>query len=263
MNVKEKLSKVRWAVAARSACFVLLAYLIGATGTTSVIAQYNAESRIIGEALAPYSLQAKTSLTPEEIREAEERLSGIGYWTGPVDGEFDVGSRHAFVAFQKVEGRERTGELTAEELQALRNARRPKPLEGGYSHIEVDLKRQVLFVVDDSGTVTKILPVSSGNRKLFTSEGWTRRAVTPTGRFTVLRKIAGWRKSALGLLYYPLYIIGGVAIHGSLAIPAYPASHGCIRIPLFAAKELYEMTPIGTPVIVHDGALPPQEPDIP
>ncbi len=187
----------------------------------------------------------------------------IGYWTGPVDGVFDDGSRHALIAFQKVEGRKRTGQLTSEELQALRSARRPAPLEGRYSHIEIDLNRQVLFIVDGSGKVTKILPVSSGNGKLFTSEGRTRRAITPRGRFAVLRKIEGWRKSPLGLLYYPLYIVGGVAVHGSLLVPAYPASHGCIRIPLFAAKEFSETTAIGTPVIVHDGSLPEEEPDIP
>ena len=43
------------------------------------------------------------------------------------------------------------------------------------------------------------------------------------------------------------------AIHGSLSVPAYPASHGCVRIPMFAAREFSEMAPIGTPVIVYDG----------
>jgi lipoprotein-anchoring transpeptidase ErfK/SrfK len=56
------------------------------------------------------------------------------------------------------------------------------------------------------------------------------------------------------LLYYPNYISGGVAIHGSLSVPAQPASHGCIRIPMFAAKEFSQIIPIGMKVIVHDGA---------
>jgi lipoprotein-anchoring transpeptidase ErfK/SrfK len=123
--------------------------------------------------------------------------------------------------------------------------------ETGYAHVEIDLSRQRLFVVDDSGGVVKTLPVSSGNGKWFTSEGRTRRAITPTGRFTVLRKIAGWRKSPLGMLYYPSYIIEGVAIHGSRSVPSRPASHGCIRIPMSAAKEFSDMTPIGTVVLVY------------
>ena len=192
-------------------------------------------------------------MSTEEIREAEQRLSDLGYWTGPIDGVLDGGSRQALIAFQKVEGRQRSGKLTQEELQALRTGKRPLCRESGYSHIEIDLARQVLFAVDVSGLVSNVLPVSTGTGKLFTSEGRTRRAVTPCGRFTVSHKIAGWRKSPLGLLYYPNYIVGGIAIHGNPSVPVYPASHGCIRIPMFAAKQFSEMTPIGTEVIVHDG----------
>ena len=131
-------------------------------------------------------------------------------------------------------------------------ARQPQaPLETGYAHVEIDLSRQRLFVVDDSGRVVKILPISSGSGKLFTSQGRTRRAITPTGRFTVSRKIEGWRQSPLGMLYYPSYIFEGVAIHGSRSVRSRPASHGCIRIPMSAAKELSEMTPIGTVVLVY------------
>jgi len=54
------------------------------------------------------------------------------------------------------------------------------------------------------------------------------------------------------MIYYPSYFSGGFAIHGSASVPAYPASHGCVRVPMFAAKQLSEMIPIGTVVIVHD-----------
>ena len=124
------------------------------------------------------------------------------------------------------------------------------PREIGYPHVEIDLSRQRLFVVD-TDRVVKTIPVSSGNGKLFTSEGRTRRAITPTGRFTVYRKIAGWRKSPLGMLYYPSYINYGVAIHGSRSVPSKPASHGCIRIPMSTAKELSDLTPVGTVVLVY------------
>ncbi|HWC77777.1 MAG TPA: L,D-transpeptidase family protein, partial [Blastocatellia bacterium] len=182
-------------------------------------------------------------MSANEIHEAERALSNLGYWTGPVDEKLDGGSRQALIAFQKVEGRPRTGKLTADELQALRTARRPAARESGYTHIEIDLSRQVLFAVDVSGAVSRILPISSGTGKFFTSEGRTRRAVTPCGRFTITHKIAGWRKSPLGLLYYPNYITGGVAIHGNPLVPVSPASHGCIRIPMFAAKEFSEINP--------------------
>ena len=188
----------------------------------------------------------------DERLEAEQRLSALGYWTGPVDGSLDPASRHALIAFQKVEGRQRTGRLTREELHALRTAIRPIPQHSSYAHIEIDLGRQVLFMVDATGSITHILPVCTGNEKSYVDHGQTHRAHTPRGRFKVLRKISGWRRSSLGLLYYPNYIHGGIAIHGSPAMPVYPASHGCIRIPMFAAKELSEITPIGTEVIVYE-----------
>lgn len=199
---------------------------------------------------------AQVSVSAEEIQQAEQRLSDLGYWTGPIDGVLDEGSRQALIAFQKVEGRQRTGKPAQEELQALKTAKRPPARELGYAHIEIDLSRQVLFAVDVSGSVSNILQVSTGTGKLFTSEGRTRRALTPCGRFTITHKIAGWHKSPLGILYYPNYIVGGIAIHGNPLVPAYPASHGCIRIPMFAAKRFSEIFPLGTPVIVYEGTPP-------
>ena len=125
------------------------------------------------------------------------------------------------------------------------------PRETGYAHVEVDLSRQRLSVVDGSGSVVKTLRVSSGSGKLFTSEGSTRRAITPRGRFIVDRRIAGWHKSPLGMLYYSTFITEGVAIHGSPSVPLRPASHGCIRIPMSAAKAFFDVTPIGTVVLVQ------------
>lgn len=199
---------------------------------------------------------SKLPVTPEMISEAQQRLIELGYWIGEADGKWGEASRHGLIAFQKVERRKRTGRLTIDELLALRTAARPAPRERGFVHVEIDLPRQVLFMVDAEGTVSKILPVSTGNGKLFTIEGETDKAVTPLGRFRVYRKLEGWRKSPLGLLYYPSYIVGGIAIHGNPSVPAQPASHGCIRIPMFAAEEFSVMTAIGTQVIVHDGSAP-------
>lgn len=193
-------------------------------------------------------------LTKEEVAEAERLLGELGYWPGVADGIWDLLSRDALVAFQKVEGRERTGRLTRSELQALRGSARPQPLEGGPAHVEIDIRRQVLFVVGDDGGVVKILPVSTGSEERYYDQGKWQRAHTPRGRFTVQRKIERWRRSTLGLLYYPCYFSGGVAVHGALSVPTYPASHGCVRIPMFAAKEFSDMVAVGTLVIVHDGS---------
>src|SRR5262245_310911 len=89
--------------------------------------------------------------------------------------------------------------LASPNVQIAEASQRTEPLPvlhaTGYAHVEVDLTRQRLFVVDDFDRVVKTLPVSSGTSKWFTSEGRRRRAITPRGEFTVYRKIAGWRKS--------------------------------------------------------------------
>jgi len=131
------------------------------------------------------------------------------------------------------------------------------PVAEGLSDAEISearrlLDQQVLLVIDGMGAAPRILSISSGSGKLFTEGGWTRRAITPTGRFEVHRKIEGWRKSPLGLLYYPNYIYAGIAIHGNPLVPPYPASHGCIRIPMFAAKEFSAIAKMGMVVIVYD-----------
>lgn len=198
--------------------------------------------------------QKRIALSKEEISEAEQRLSDLGYWTGPVDGRMDPISRHALIAFQKVEGRERTGRLTSKEIIALREAQRPTPRETGAAHFEVDIERQVLFYVDETGVVAKILPVSTGNERAYNENGQKGVAHTPTGTFRVYQKINGWRSAPLGLLYYPNYILRGYAIHGSPSVPTFPASHGCIRIPMFAAAEISKLATVGIVVIVYNSA---------
>ena len=223
--------------------------------TIFLILFFMAFSILAGEVTQARSLSKRgvvQEVSKEEVLAAERHLSDLGYWTGPVDGTLDSGSRHALIAFQKVEGRQRTGKLTRTELQALLSANRPLPKYSGSAHVEIDLSRQVLFIVDTTGTITHILPVCTGNEKSYVDHGEIHRAHTPRGRFRVLRKLSGWRRSSLGLLYYPNYIYNGIAIHGSQAMPVYPASHGCIRIPMYASKELSELTPVGTEVIVYD-----------
>jgi len=198
----------------------------------------------------------RASLTRTQTKQAEQRLAEMGYWTGAVDGVFDAASRSALIAFQKWEGRSITGKLTRAEIEAIRATADaqdtwPRARENGYPHVEVDLDRQVLLTVDEEGGV-RVLPVSTGNGKPFIDQGEKSLAYTPRGRFIVYDKITGWEKGALGSMYYSNYISGGVAIHGHPNVPFYPASHGCIRIPMFAAREVSKLTPIGTIVLVYD-----------
>ncbi len=201
--------------------------------------------------IASAQVTARRPLTRAQTREAERRLSDLGYWTGAVDGVFDPATRSALIAFQKWEERPITGRFTLDELEAIRTSASPKAREPGYAHVEVDLDRQVLLLVNEEGGV-RVLPVSSGTGKPFVEEGQTSIAYTPRGRFLVYRKGVGWEKGPLGSVYYPNDISGGVAIHGSRNVPAEPASHGCIRVPMFAAREVSRIMKLGTIVLVYD-----------
>lgn len=203
--------------------------------------------------LSGYSLGlGQSSANLQTMLETEQLLDRLGYWIVKVDGRVDASTRHAITAFQKVEGRKRTGKLSVADLELLRNAASPEPrFKTGALHVEVDLTRQVLFVVDASGTVTHILPVSSGNEKRYFDQGKWQIAHTPRGKFWIVRKIDGVRQASLGALYYPNYFYEGVAIHGSNSIPAYPASHGCVRIPRFSDRAFSRMVKVGTEIFVY------------
>jgi cell wall hydrolase len=70
---------------------------------------------------------------------------------------------------------------------------------------------------------------------------------TPLGSWHVYRTVPGWD----WVLWYPLYFKGGFAIHGYPSVPAYPASHGCVRIPMWIAPSLFTAHGLGTTVVVH------------
>lgn len=188
----------------------------------------------------------------KQILEAEKLLSGLGYWVLKIDGIADASTKNAITAFQKVERRKRTGILNEAELKALRLANIPTPKFTGEPHVEVDITRQVLFLVNDTGIITHILPVSTGSEEKYEQDGKWQTAHTPRGEFKIERQIHGTRKAPLGNLYNPNYFYKGVAIHGSNSIPTYPASHGCVRIPRFADKLFIDLVQVGMKVYVYD-----------
>lgn len=184
----------------------------------------------------------------------EQRLAELKYLVGKVDGEFDNNTRHGLIAFQKVEGLGVSGVADGPTLARLAVATTPAPrYPTPGDHLELDIARQTIYVVT-GGRVSAILPTSTGHNRMFTSQGWTRRAVTPNGRFRIERKINGMRRAPLGNLYKPAYFNGGIAFHGAPSVPTYPASHGCARVPMgFADWFFNEATPIGRVVYVHGG----------
>jgi hypothetical protein len=139
----------------------------------------------------------------------------------------------AVYALQKFSGLSRSGRMSAAAWLALGRSKPPRPRLHG-SYIEVDKTKQVLYVVRDS-KVTLIVPVSTG-----------ATGNTPTGIFHVYSKVPGG-----AVMYYSNYFIGGFAIHGYVDVPPYPASHGCVRVPMWIATHLYGLIPTGMRVYIH------------
>ena len=219
---------------ARTLMFLVLIGII-ALGSINAFASGNTDQR-----------RAKTL-------QAEQMLADLGYWVISVDGAADDSTRQAIMAFQKVQGLKRTGILTDDVLNAIQNASRPTAkYSDGASHVEIDISRQVIFLVDGAGQVTKVLSTSTGSGERYFSQGKWDRAYTPRGKFVISRQIHGTRKAPLGTIYNPSYFNGGIAIHGSPSVPAAAASHGCARIPRFADKDFVDMVTIGMTVYVYD-----------
>lgn len=189
-----------------------------------------------------------------EVQRLEERLAALGYDAGKVDGVFDAATGHALMAFQKIQNLPRNSLATDQVVAALATASKAEAMvpDGGADRVEIDLKRQVLLLFK-GGSLLRVLSVSTGNGKKYCVDGQCAVAVTPGGSFRAGRKIKGLRVSRLGQLYDPVYFNGGIAIHGAPSVPGYPASHGCVRIPMHVSRWFHDQVPSGTPVYVIGG----------
>jgi len=189
-----------------------------------------------------------------DVKAALQVLTDGGYYVGAVDAKPGPAMRSAVMAFQKVNGLGVDGAVGPATLAAMESPKTPVLKGSGPANrVEVDLTRQVLYVVK-SNAVARIMPVSSGNGATYAQKNGTKaRALTPTGYFTIERRIVGERVADLGTLYDPQYFYRGWAIHGSNSVPAGPASHGCVRVTRPDAKYLLDLLSNGMTVFLYGG----------
>jgi N-acetylmuramoyl-L-alanine amidase len=175
------------------------------------------------------------------VVQLQRRLATLHYDLGPVDGRFGAQTFHAVVAFQKVNGLVRDGVVGARTWAALARPVIPRPRRWlSASSLEVNLTRQVVYLARQ-GVVLRVLDASTGKAS----------TPTPLGNFSIQRRIDGWRQSTLGLMWRPNYFYRGYAVHGSTSVPAYPASHGCVRVTIPAMNRLWSQLRIGMPVSLY------------
>lgn len=167
--------------------------------------------------------------------ELDRRLLELHFALGRVDGFYGQDDVDAVIAFQKLHGLPRTGSVDARFWGELQRAQIPRARYPG-DHVEVSKGRQVLFVVR-AGTVALVVPVSTG-----------ATGNTPLGHWHVYSKVPGFNAKEM---YYSSFFVGGFAIHGYHSVPPYPASHGCVRIPLWVATRVYSLIDYGTAIYIY------------
>jgi peptidoglycan hydrolase-like protein with peptidoglycan-binding domain len=207
--------------------------------TTLELAKVKATSRKID--VIPRSVGHKAR--KRAIMALQRRLARLGYVLGS-QGHFDGRTDRAVLAFRKVTGMSRTSEASIGVMRRIAQGKGAfkirRPDHG--RHAEADLTRQVLALIE-GGKVRRIYPISSG------------KPSTPTvlGSFRVYSKTPG--TNAKGMVD-SAYFIRGYATHGYPSVPIYPASHGCLRLPIPDARTVFNWMRIGTPVDVYYGPRP-------
>jgi lipoprotein-anchoring transpeptidase ErfK/SrfK len=131
----------------------------------------------------------------------------------------------------------------AEDL--AREARKPQ----GPLILAISIDRQVLKVYDANGYFAET-PISTG----------MRGHPTPMGVFSIIQKHKYHQSniySGAPMPYMQRITWSGVAMHAGV-LPGYPASHGCIRMPMSFAVKMWGWTRMGARVVVTPGELTPE-----
>jgi hypothetical protein len=174
------------------------------------------------------------------VRLLQSELDVLHYAV-PLSGVFDEGTGRALIAFRKLTGLARVPDAGPQVWSRLAHGggafRVRYPRDG--RHVEADLTKQVLAEIEPGGRVRTIYTMSSG------------KPSTPTviGHFQVYSKTPGVNSEGM---VDSNYFIRGYAIHGYAEVPAYAASHGCLRVPIPDAPAIYSWVQVGTPVDVYN-----------
>jgi lipoprotein-anchoring transpeptidase ErfK/SrfK len=173
------------------------------------------------------------------VRLLQQGLKRLGYAGFRASGYYGPGTARGVLAFRKVNRMPRIGYANAKVFQKVferRGTFRLKYPRAG-KHVEADLSRQVL-VLAKKGRPARIYHTSSG------------KPSTPTvlGSFRFYRQDPG--TNSVGMVHSS-YFIGGYAIHGYPSVPTYPASHGCLRVPIPSAWSIYSWIDIGDRIFVY------------
>jgi hypothetical protein len=181
---------------------------------------------------------SEATSNPLFARLIQQRLLALHFYM-PQSGVWDLQTELAIEAYHRLLGRGTSSTLDPATLNALLNGQGKFivrfPQNG--RHAEGNLSLQLIALIDGS-KVEAIYPISSG------------KPSTPTvlGNYRVYQRTPGYLPDGM---YYSDFFTGGYAIHGYDPAPSYPASHGCMRLPISDAISAFNWLALGDWVDVY------------
>ena len=221
-------------------------FKVGNAGPVRLVVKHKASDALAAfrtrdETIQVVNWQAGAGARGAKVTLLQRGLLKLGFAT-PVTGYFDGLTANAVNAFKKTNGIGRDGYAsTSVYAMVLRGQGAFKlryPDSGTHGkHVEFDWSRQVL-VLADRGRPYRVYHVSSG------------KPSTPTvfGSYRFYSQTPGTNSHGM---VYSSYFIGGYAIHGYASVPNFPASHGCLRVPIPNAVSIYNWIDLGDPIYTY------------
>ena len=177
------------------------------------------------------------------IADVQRRLIQLKYLpSGAVTGKADYRTSQALMAFQAWNHLTRDGVAGVQTRKKLATASAPTPRPESASGHYVEVYRSLGVVLCiDGGTLVRAVHCSTGRPGLATTAG-TWSVYIKSTRF--------WSKEYSSWMPYASFFHNGEGLHGYGEVPAYPASHGCVRLPMPEAPWVYQFAYMGATVYV-------------
>ena len=205
-------------------------------GTVSIVVDHSRTASLSGfERRTAFSALGENvgfGSTGRFVELIQQRLSALHFYV-PQTGVYDQGTGLAVDAYHRLLGwgaSQLLGPAAVGALLGGEGAFKVRfPKQG--AHAEGDLSHQLLALINGS-KVYWIFPISSG------------KPSTPTvlGSWQIYRRTPGYLPDGM---YYSDFFTGGYAIHGYNPAPDYPASHGCMRLPIVDAIPAFDWLKLG------------------
>ena len=249
---------------------------------TVLVVEDGTEAEESEAAWVPFSKNLARGSSGKAVKQVQQRLTDLGYYTGPVSGNFMVNTFRAIKVFQEQNGLKVDGIIGEETWNMLFNTQdiimpdetprpTPEPTPVPFA-ITVDVNNQVTTVYgrDENGDYTVVI------RQMLCSTG-TKSAPSDVGNWVLSGRTARWcefPKWGNSKAQYWTKINGSIAFHSviynsndtmDLSVKSYKnlgkrASHGCSRLTVADARWIYENCGKGTVVTITEKL--PKDPEL-